>query len=466
MRMTLLVLVVVVAACASEPRARSFGYAPGGTSVFSGAEQRQRPVHRQGARESDALTRDAVLAGIADVKGSLGSVEAALSKLSNRPPPLLGWSLKGVFTRYLDHGSSQVTWMKGSLGSAAGLTRVASEVEDADMEQGLLRMTGPKLQAAMFGTLLLATWVDFLQLADAVLRNCPTCSVEKLFVDLYRVQELMDPALADLASQDPARVEAAAVAMPELMGKLTREFDAIHRETRASMKLGGQVVAAVRAVEMVAMISMLKVSLPRLPPSAPATLGVGFVMSSGGVMTGSRLVVSAEWVEMMRRLVRAGVISVPAVSSAVLIHGGQVLMAQAPRDLPKGVREALGDSPEVRGMHQTGRAGAGMSDAPKHHVLPQEHREWFEQRGFKGDMDIDQFCVRLEQAHHEAIHGGGHWGMGREWPGEWNRMIMRALSRAESETGRMLTRNEILQIVARNMRTHKLPMNFVPGRRR
>ncbi|WAS87141.1 MULTISPECIES: DUF2380 domain-containing protein [unclassified Corallococcus] len=452
-------LLLLVTGCASEPRARSLRYATGGTSVFSGAAQ--RPVHREGARESDALTRDAVLAGIADVKGSLGSVEAALSKLANRPPPLLGWSLKGVFTRYLDHGSSQVTWMKGSLGSATGLTRVASDVEDASMEQGLLRMTGPKLQAALFGSLLLATWVDFLHLADAVLRNCPTCSVEKLFVDLHRVQELMEPALADLASQDPERVEAAAVAMPELMGKLTREFDAIHRETRASMKLGEQVVAAVRAVEMVAMISTLKVSLPRLPPSAPATLGVGFVMSSGGVMTGSRLVVSAEWVEMMRRLVRAGVISVPAVSSAVLIHGGQVLMAQAPRDLPKGVREALGDSPEVRAMHQTGRAGAGMSDAPKHHVLPQEHREWFERRGFKGDMNIDKFCVRMERAHHEAIHGGGNWKQGRKWPGEWNRMIMEALSEAEVEVGRMLTRNEVLNIVASRMQRYDIPMNFI-----
>ena len=88
-------------------------------------------------------------------------------------------------------------------------------------------------------------------------------------------------------------------------------------------------------------------------------------------------------------------------------------MAQANGDLPKGVRDALGDGPEVRGMHETGRAGAGMSEPPKHHVLPQEHREWFEQRGFTGDMDIDQFCVRLEQAHHEAIHGGGNWRLGR-----------------------------------------------------
>jgi len=28
-------------------------------------------------------------------------------------------------------------------------------------------------------------------------------------------------------------------------------------------------------------------------------------------------------------------------------------------------------------------------------------------------MDIDNFCVRLEQAQHEAIHGGGNWRLGR-----------------------------------------------------
>ncbi|WP_370452452.1 DUF2380 domain-containing protein [Corallococcus sp. CA054B] len=397
------------------------------------------------------------------MKGSLRGVEAAFTRLAARPPALGGWGLTGVFTRYLDQGSKQVTWLQGALGSATALTDAASEVGDTDMELGLLRMTGPKLQAAQFGTLLLATWVDFLHLADAVLRNCPMCSVEKIFTDLHRVQGLIEPTLTDLASLDPERVAAATTAMPELMGKLTREFDTLQRETRETMKFGGQVIAAMQAVEMVTMISTMKMAMPRVPPSAPATLGVGLVMSSGGVMMGSRMVVSAEWVEMMRRLVKAGVISVPAVSAAVLIQGGQVLMAQAHQDLPKGIRDALGDSPEVRGMQMTGRAGAGMSDAPKHHVLPQEHREWFEQRGFKGTMDIDQFCVRLEQAHHEAIHGGGNWKLGRMWPGEWNRMIMRTLSDAEMAVGRMLTRNDILSIVAERMKRYDIPMNFVPG---
>ncbi|MCY1030986.1 DUF2380 domain-containing protein [Corallococcus sp. BB11-1] len=500
----LLALMLMATGCASVSQApgrgRSLGYTPRGTSSAAWvetpsdepsharnllphafAEPEQRLLRRQQSRDdvaavgdgavgggarSAALTRQAVLDATDEVKGSLRSVEAAFTQLAARPPDLWGWSLTGVFTRYLDQGSKQVTWLQGALGSATALTKVASEVGDTDMGPGLLRMTGPKLQAAWFGTLLLATWVDFLHLADAVLRNCPMCSVEKLFADLYRVQGLMEPTLTDLATLEPERVEAATTAMPELMGKLTREFDTLQRETRETMKLGGQVIAAMQAVEMVTMISTMKMALPRVPPSAPVTLSVGLVMSSGGITVGSRIVVSAEWVEMMRRLVQAGVISVPAVGAAVLIQGGQVTMAQAHQDLPKGVRDALGDSPEVRGMQVTSRAGAGMSDAPKHHVLPQEHRKWFEQRGFKGDMDIDQFCIRLEQAHHEAIHGGGNWRLGRMWPGEWNRMIMEALHEAEITAGRRLTRNQVLDIVVERMKVYRVPITFTKGRSR
>ena len=52
------------------------------------------------------------------------------------------------------------------------------------------------------------------------------------------------------------------------------------------------------------------------------------MMGSNGVMMGTRIVVSAEWVEMMRQLVRAGVLSLPAVSAIVRIQAGQVMMAQ------------------------------------------------------------------------------------------------------------------------------------------
>ena len=162
---------------------------------------------------------------------------------------------------------------------------------------------------------------------------------------------------------------------------------------------GGQMMTAAQIIEMIALISTMKLSLPRLPPpTAPALLGAELVMGSGGVMMGSRVVVTADWVEMMRRLVQAGVISIPVVSAAVRIHAGQVMMAQANRGLPQGVRDALGNGPEVSAMHETGKAGAGIAERPKHHVLPDEFREWFEKRGFTGAMSIDQFCVRMERA--------------------------------------------------------------------
>nr|WP_163779911.1 DUF2380 domain-containing protein [Myxococcus vastator] len=493
----LLVVAVLVTGCASAPNAPErdgpLRHAPRVAASpawvappgDSGPEVRPRRLRRKGPRRnvttagpgavsgdvggrerSAAAARQAVLDAIDEVKRSMEGSEAARSRLASRPPSLGGRGLHGAFTRYLDHGSRQRAWLRGALGSATALVGVASQVGDSDMERGLLRMSGPRLQAAMFGALLLATWVDFLQLADAVLRQCPAYSVEKLFADLHRVQGLMAPTLADLASGDSERVEAAATATPALMGELTREFDAIHRGARSAMENGAKLMVAAQVVEMLTMVSTMKLSLPRLPPPGPATLGVGLVMSPGGVMVGSRIVVSAEWVEMMRRLVQAGVLSVPAVSAAIRIHGGQVLMAQAHQDLPKGVRDALGDSPEVRGMRVTGRAGAGMSEAPKHHVLPKEHREWFEARGFKGDMDIDQFCVRLERAHHEAIHGGGNWKLGRIWPGEWNRLIMEALHEAETTAGRRLTSSQVLNIVAERMNEYKVPMRFVTGRSR
>lgn len=107
-----------------------------------------------------------------------------------------------------------------------------------------------------------------------------------------------------------------------------------------------------------------------------------------------------------------------------------------------------------------------MAERPQHHVLPDEFREWFEKRGFTGPMRIDQFCVELEQAHHQAIHGGGNWRLGRTWPQEWNQMIMKALRDAETEVGRQLTRNEILNIVAERMKDYGIPMNFTLWRGR
>jgi hypothetical protein len=415
------------------------------------------------ALQSVTQARQALLGAINEVKRSTGSVAGSLRQLAASG---LGERVNGVFIPSIQYATSQLKWIHGALGGATTLAAASSEAEDLEMELGILRMSGPRLQAAMSGAILLAAWLDFLNLADAVLRQCPAYGVERLYVDVNRVQKLIEPTMTALSSLDSDQVEAAATAMPELMGQLTTEFHSIRETARVATERVGQIMAAEQFIEMLTMVSTMKMSMPRLPPAAPALVGAELVMGSSGVLVGSQLVVSAEWVEMMRRLVQAGVISVPAVSAAVRIHAGQVMMAQAHQGLPQGVRDALGEGPEVSAMHETGRAGAGMAESPRHHVLPEEHREWFEKRGFTGAMDIDQFCVELETAKHQAIHGGGNWRLGRTWPGEWNQMIMRILSTAEREAGRMLTRNEILDIVAEYMKQYRVSMNFVPGRGR
>ncbi|MBZ4419355.1 TIGR02269 family lipoprotein [Myxococcus sp. RHSTA-1-4] len=173
-------------------------------------------------------------------------------------------------------------------------------------------------------------------------------------------------------------------------------------------------------------------------------------LSGRGVLVVERVAVPAS---------QSGAVVVPVVA-------GSVWMAQAPGELSPGVLEALGEGPEVEALRETGRWGAGMGGRPRHHVLPREHRKWFEERGFTGEMDIDQFCVELEKAHHQAIHGGGNWRLGRTWPDEWNRMIMRRLRDAEIEAGRMLTRDEILKLITMHMQEYDIPLNFVPWRGR
>ncbi|ATB43392.1 hypothetical protein CYFUS_008872 [Cystobacter fuscus] len=369
-----------------------------------------------------------------------------------------------IFVRYVDSGERQLRWIDAELAATTRLATAASEMEDPDMQLALLRLAGPRLEAAMMGSILLSGWVDFLNLSDVALSR-HLYGVETLFVKMDSIQKMLEPTMTALSSLEPEQVEAAAQNVPALVGHLTSEFAALREAMRKGAEVLQKALALKDAMEALTTLSGLRYSLPRLLPRAgPATIGVGLMVGSNGVMMGTRIVVSAEWVEMMRQLVRAGVLSVPAVSAAVRIQAGQVLMAEAHGELPRGVREALGDSPEVRGMRVTGKAGAGMAEPPRHHVMPKEFRQWFEKRGFTGEMDIDQFCVRLEQAHHEAIHGGGNWKLGRTWAGEWNRLIMEALYEAETRAGRMLTRNAILNIVAKRMKDYYISMNFVRWR--
>jgi hypothetical protein len=126
------------------------------------------------------------------------------------------------------------------------------------------------------------------------------------------------------------------------------------------------------------------------------------------------------------------------------------------------IRSSLGEGPESSAINYvTSSSRAGTGRLPQHHVLPQQHRPWFEDRGFSGQQDIDRFTVSMGEGEHQAIHRRP-----RQWENEWNRRIMRELTNAETELGRRLTVREIWEITTRLMRVYGIPQEFIPYRRR
>jgi hypothetical protein len=119
---------------------------------------------------------------------------------------------------------------------------------------------------------------------------------------------------------------------------------------------------------------------------------------------------------------------------------------------------------QTPGMKFTGTTGAGAARLPRHHVFPQEHRRFFQKRGFTDDRSIDNFTLELERGVHEALHGGGNFRLGRKWSGEWNRQIMKQIKAIERQEGRRLVFEEIMSIGEDMMSRYNLGGPFVPYR--
>ncbi len=298
--------------------------------------------HRQGARETvtvvgpggaearvrgSSLTAHLAFRGaLLDVAGSTRDLSGELSRLSKSHSGIVGKAV-GLFVPSIEYGQSQLRWLDAELAAATRLAHAALEVDDPDMQLALLRLAGPRLEAAMLGSLLLAAWVDFLDLLDVVFKQGYP-SVETLLVDMDRWRKMVEPTLTALASREPRQVEAAAENMPALMSYLSGEFNRTAERVHRGMKNVEKVMLLAQLMELVPMRSALKFSLPALRPSASVPLGVGMVMGNNGVMMGTRIVVSAEWVKTVNRLVRAGVLSLPAVSAAVRLQAGQMMGAR------------------------------------------------------------------------------------------------------------------------------------------
>ncbi len=216
----------------------SLRYAPREAAVPALAEgRRAAPEAVTAARQNAIAAQLAFLGAVRDVSSSTRRISGELSRLKASKRGIAGRHAD-VFIPFVDQGVEQLRWIDAELGAALRLSNMASELDDPDMALALLRLGGPRLQSALLGSLLLAAWLDFLNLADVVLKQCPYYSVERLFAHMHRLQMMLEPTMTALASLETGQVESAATDLPALMGHLTDEHRPILRQHEAGKPPG------------------------------------------------------------------------------------------------------------------------------------------------------------------------------------------------------------------------------------
>ncbi len=394
------------------------------------------------------LIRDAT-AGTTELAALLQQMAGNRGGLRNHP----------LTERFLEHAVDRLAWVVDTTSAGVSYLDLAASTSG----RALIGLAATRAQAAHVGLAILRPWCAFLQLHDRV-AMLPLLQLEHRYRVLDAEQRGVQAVLAQLAGLDPDAIVAASAGVPGRVAALATTFEAMLADVEHAEKVQRRAMQIQLAAEVLTFAAGLRgMFAMRGPPSAmslpmPATAGVGGVAAMG------QIVVSAEWIAAIRHLVEIGAISAASAAEALRVRGFTSAMAQA-TDLPQSVKDLLGEGPTTDAMKVTNTSGAGAARAPRHHVLPQEERAFFEQRWFTGDLDIDNFTVELETAHHQAQHGGGNWRMGRaEWAGEWNRLVMERLKKRERQLGRRMTVDEILKQVMELMTLRDIPLRFVPYR--
>jgi hypothetical protein len=397
------------------------------------------------------LIRDAT-AGAQELAAILQQLAGSRDGLRNHP----------VTERFLEQAIERLTWVIDS--ASAGATYVELATSAGGLAGvALLGMAATRAQAAHAGLAILRPWCAFLQLHDRV-AMFPVLQLEHRYRVLDREQRGVQAVLAQLTRLDPDEIATASAAVPGQVAALATAFEATIADVEHAEKLQRQVMHVQLAAELLTFAAGLRgVFAMRGPPSARAFPMPALVGAGGGAATMGQVVVSAEWIAAIRHLVEIGAISAVSAAEALRVRGFTSAMAQA-TDLPPELKALLGDGPTTDAMKVTGATGAGLARRPRHHVLPKEDRALFEQRGFKGDLDIDNFTVELDVAHHQALHGGGNWVKGRKWPEEWNQLVKKSLQTREEELGCRMTVAEIMKLVEALMIHRGIPLRFVPYR--
>jgi hypothetical protein len=271
-----------------------------------------------------------------------------------------------------------------------GQLAISTPKHDPDTAFAAFADAGTKLIAATFGLQLLGVWLAWLQLVDVVLHQGLFYSVERMFVKTDEESKFVAGPFSELATLNADRVQAAAIALPSQLDNLVKDHSALVTEIELAIKNGQQFMKAAAIAELIMAIASLRIpagaGFTGPPPESVALIPGGI---AGGAMVGARLVISVQWLEMIRRLIAAGVIVLP-VAAAGARAGVMMMAANAAglNDVPTGMQVIQGGTGALEpGKSPLGHYGIdryeSFANRPKDKLAGHEllHNLWLEVKG-------------------------------------------------------------------------------------
>ncbi len=223
-----------------------------------------------------------------------------------------------MVTGEIPWGNGQLDWTLKALDDALGMIKSG---ENGGAQSDLLfRDAGTRYVAALFDAQSVGIWLAYLQTAAMAMKYAIPFPLEVMLMQIYGVRQKLQPTINDLRTLDPQKVEAAANRFSTEAKPFVADYKAFvdqfdkaaenYRQLMTFMAIYELVIGALAGIEMV----------PGGGPSASAPVIVrlaGFGGISGGAATGATIVISTEWIEMIRRLGMIGAVSVGMASSTI-----------------------------------------------------------------------------------------------------------------------------------------------------
>jgi hypothetical protein len=314
-------------------------------------------AQRRGHR-SAALAEHAVRQGVIQLMPELHSAMADLRRMSSSVE-------RGaeILAHDRDRAVSHLGRITSVLDEAMTTLNLAAKAPPS-VRVELVRLAGVRMQAALFAMYAFRAGMAYLEVGHQLVGH-PFVSAESVLGTTWKAWDRVDIVINQLCSLTDAAVEKGALAALALVPQLADELEAYVRQVEHGVEVAGKIALVASIVEMVTTLAAgMRGFGPRLPAGFATVVVPTMVGMRGGVAVMGQVVISAEWLEMIRHLVQIGALSSTVAAGAIKASG--ISMASGIGDDPKATADKLAKEPKpAEPLTETNPEPPKTSGSPK-----------------------------------------------------------------------------------------------------